>query len=316
MRQKALLTVYKLAKQDPRIVFIGSDLGAGTLKEMQLDIPGQFFMEGISEQHVVGFAAGLAQEGFIPYINTIGTFLTRRAFEQISIDIGLHHLPVRLLASGGGMVYAPLGPTHTAVEDIGLMLSVPNMKVFAPADAFEMENLLSTLVEDKDPHYVRFGKGGESIVTQEFSSFDLKPKIFGNESAEVVMFTTGIMLQHCLDAKTELENQGYSTTVLHFPYLNYLSIESLNSYIGSARVRLCVEEHVPRTGLFTQILHELISIQKPLANLCQLSLPASFSHNYGSQMDHLESNGLTAPKIVAKIRELLSGISKSNRMRI
>ena len=316
MRQEALLTVYRLAKQDPRIIFIGSDLGAGTLKEMRADIPGQFFMEGISEQHVVGFAAGLAQEGFIPYINIIGTFLTRRAFEQVSIDIGLHHLPVRLLSSGGGMVYAPLGPTHTAVEDIGLMLSVPNMKVFAPADALEMKNLLSTLVEDKDPHYVRFGKGGESIVTQEFSNFDLKPKIFGNESAEVVIFTTGIMLQHCLEARSELQTQGYSTTVFHFPYLNHLSIESLDSYFGSARVRLCVEEHVPRGGLFTQVLHELIAAKRPLTNLHQIALPASFSHNYGSQMDHLASNGLTAPAITAKIKGLIGDSSKSNRMSI
>jgi transketolase len=315
MRQEALLTVYKLAKKDPRIVFIGSDLGAGTLREMQADIPAQFFMEGISEQHVVGFAAGLAQEGFIPYINTIGTFLTRRAFEQVSIDIGLHQLPVRLLASGGGMVYAPLGPTHTAVEDIGLMLSVPNMKVFAPADAFEMENLLSTLVEDKDPHYVRFGKGGESIVTQGSPTFELKPKIFGDESADIIIFTTGVMLQHCLDAQSELETQGLSTTVLHFPYLNNLSIKNLDSYLSSARVRLCVEEHVPRGGLFTQILHELISAGKPLTNLYQLALPASFSHNYGSQMDHLDRNGLTAPKVIAKINELVSGSSKSNRMR-
>ena len=142
------------------------------------------------------------------------------------------------------------------------------------------------------------------------------PKIFGNESAEVVIFTTGIMLQHCLDAKAQLENQGYSTTVLHFPYLNYLSIESLDSYIGSAHIRLCVEEHVPRGGLFTQILHELISAGRPLTSLYQLALPASFSHNYGSQMDHLESNGLTAPKVVTKIKDLVSGSSKSNRMRI
>jgi transketolase len=316
MRQEALLTVYKLAKQDPRIIFIGSDLGAGTLKEMQADIPGQFFMEGISEQHVVGFAAGLAQEGFIPFINTIGTFLTRRAFEQISIDIGLHHLPVRLLSSGGGMVYAPLGPTHTAVEDISLMLSVPNMKVFAPADAVEMENLLVTLVEDKDPHYVRFGKGGEKIVTQEFSSFDLKPKIFGNKSPEIIIFTTGVMLQHCLEVKSELQTQGYSTTVFHFPYLNNLSIDSLDSYFGSERVTICVEEHVPRGGLLTQVLHESMSAHKSLTNLFQIALPASFSHNYGSQMDHMEKSGLTAQKILLKINDLFNDSSKSNRMRI
>jgi transketolase len=304
MRQKALTTVYKLAKQDPRVIFIGSDLGAGTLQAMREDIPGQFFMEGISEQHIVGFAAGLAQEGFIPYINTIGTFLTRRSFEQVSIDVGLHRLPVRLLSSGGGMVYAPLGPTHTAVEDFSLMLSVPNMKVFSPADAFEMENLLIALVDDKDPHYIRFGKGGENIVTAQFSAFDLKPKFFGETSSEVVIFTTGIMLQHCLEARTRLLSQGISTTVIHFPYLNDLSMEQVFSYIGSARLMLCVEEHVPRGGLYTQILHEFVLARVPTANLHQASLPSGFSHNYGSQADHLDLNGLTAPKIASGIEVL------------
>jgi transketolase len=305
MRQKALTTVYKLAKRDPRVVFIGSDLGAGTLQAMREDIPGQFFMEGISEQHIVGFAAGLAQEGFIPYINTIGTFLTRRSFEQVSIDVGLHRLPVRLLSSGGGMVYAPLGPTHTAVEDFSLMLSVPNMKVFAPADAFEMENLLTALVDDGDPHYVRFGKGGETIVTQDFPTFELTPKVFGERSSQVVMFTTGIMLQHCLEARTNLLSQGISTTVLHFPYLNDLSIEQIVLEIGSAQLLICVEEHVPRGGLFTQILHEFAAAQISTKNLYHLSLPSAFSHNYGSQVDHLDLNGLTAPKIASHVERLL-----------
>ena len=305
MRQKALTTVYKLAKQDPRVIFIGSDLGTGTLQAMREDIPGQFFMEGISEQHIVGFAAGLAQEGFIPYINTIGTFLTRRSFEQVSIDVGLHRLPVRLLSSGGGMVYAPLGPTHTAIEDFSLMLSVPNMKVFAPADAFEMENLLTALIDDEDPHYVRFGKGGETIVTQDFTTFDLAPKVFGEKSSQVVLFTTGVMLQHCLEAQMNLLSQGISTTVVHFPYLNDLSIEQLASNIGSAQLMICVEEHVPRGGLFTQILHEFASTRISTKNLHQLSLPSAFAHNYGSQADHLELNGLTAPKIAAHVEELL-----------
>jgi transketolase len=305
MRQKALSTVYKLAKQDPRVLFIGSDLGAGTLQTMKNDIPGQFFMEGISEQHIVGFAAGLAQEGFIPYINTIGTFLTRRSFEQVSIDVGLHCLPVRLLSSGGGMVYAPLGPTHTAVEDFSLMLSVPNMKVFAPADAFEMENLLTALVDDGDPHYVRFGKGGETIVTQNFPTFELTPKVFGDRSSQVVIFTTGVLLQHCLEARTNLLSQGISTTILHFPYLNDLSIEQIVSNIGCAQLMICVEEHVPRGGLFTQILHEFASAQISTRRLNQLSLPSAFSHKYGSQVDHLDLNGLTAPKIASHVEGLL-----------
>ena len=305
MRQKALLTVYELAKHDRRVVFVGSDLGAGTLQAMHDELPGQFFMEGISEQHIVGFSAGLAQEGFIPYINTIGTFLTRRSFEQVSIDVGLHRLPVRLLSSGGGMVYAPLGPTHTAVEDFSLMLSVPNMKVFAPADAFEMENLLQASVDDKDPYYIRFGKGGESVVTEQFEDFDFKPKFFGGDKSEVAIFTTGIMLQHCLGAKELLTGKGISITVVHFPYLNDLSLAHIASIVGSASLLLSVEEHVPRGGLFTQLLHEFFNARISTENLNQLSLPSAFSHNYGSQSDHLDFNGLTAPKIAARIEALL-----------
>ena len=66
-------------------------------------------MEGVSEQHVIGMSAGMAN-GFIPYVNTIATFLTK-CYEQVLIDLSLHNLPVRLIGNGGGLVYAPLGPT-------------------------------------------------------------------------------------------------------------------------------------------------------------------------------------------------------------
>jgi transketolase len=88
-------------------------------------MPDRFFMEGVSEQAIIGMAAGLAMDGFIPYINTIATFLTRRCLEQLAIDLCLHRLPVRLIASGGGAVYAPLGPTHMALDDIALLRTLP-----------------------------------------------------------------------------------------------------------------------------------------------------------------------------------------------
>ena len=103
MRQTSLDQVLELARRDPRVVFIGSDLGVGTLAAFKEEMPARFFMEGIAEQNIIGMAAGMAMEGFIPYINTIATFLTRRCFEQIAVDVCLHNLPVRLIASGGGV---------------------------------------------------------------------------------------------------------------------------------------------------------------------------------------------------------------------
>ncbi len=90
MRKKCLDCVYELARQDERVVFIGSDLGIGTLDQFKNDFPDRFFMEGVSEANIVGMAAGLALEGRIVYVNTIATFITRRCFEQVVLDLGLH----------------------------------------------------------------------------------------------------------------------------------------------------------------------------------------------------------------------------------
>src|SRR5438045_3940840 len=100
MRETSLGMVYELAQRDRRVVFIGSDLGPDTLKQLKAEYPRQFLMEGVSEANIVTMAAGLAMEGKIPYINTIATFLSRRCFEQIVLDLGLHNTKVRLIASG------------------------------------------------------------------------------------------------------------------------------------------------------------------------------------------------------------------------
>ena len=101
MRKTCLNMVYELAKKDKRVVFIGSDLGPGVLDEMKHSMPHRFYMEGVSEQNIIGLAAGLAMEGFIPYVNTIATFITRRCYEQVAVDLCLHDLPVRLIGNGG-----------------------------------------------------------------------------------------------------------------------------------------------------------------------------------------------------------------------
>ena len=142
MRKKCLETIYRLAQKDSRVLFIGSDLGPGVLDSMKNEMPERFFMEGISEQHIIGMSAGLAFDGFLPFVNTISTFLTRRCFEQIALDLCLHDLPVKLVGNGGGMVYAPLGPTHQALDDFSLLRSLPNMTIVSPCDSVEMEKLI------------------------------------------------------------------------------------------------------------------------------------------------------------------------------
>ena len=305
MRQTALKQIHELAKKDSRVVFVGSDLGAGTLEDMKAEFSQRFFMEGIAEQHMVGFSAGLAKEGFIPYLNTIGTFFIRRAYEQIAIDVGLHNLPVRILASGGGMVYAPLGPTHTAVEDFSLMLNIPNMKVFAPADSVEMLDILNESLFESSPMYIRMGKGGEKIVTDIQSRDPYMPKVFGELNSLVTICTTGVVLQHALEAQEILKSINIQASVVHFPFLNDLNISKFMVNFRNAKVMIVAEEHIPRGGLFTQLLIEFYRNKLSTKNIVHFSLPENFTHNYGSQLDHFSSNSLTGTDMADYVRNVL-----------
>ncbi len=176
MRQTCLNMVHELARRDERVVFIGSDLSPGLLDGMRKEMPERWFMEGVTEANVIGMAAGLAMEGFLPYVNTIATFITRRCYEQVAVDLCLHKLPVRLLANGGGLVYAPLGPTHLATEDIAIMRALPNMTVTAVCDAPEMTRLMQASLAWPDPMYIRFAKGGDPVVSRQEGALRSAPR--------------------------------------------------------------------------------------------------------------------------------------------
>ena len=126
-------------------------------------MPDRWYMEGVTEANVIGMAAGMAMEGFVPYVNTIATFITRRCYEQVAVDLCLHDLPVRLIGNGGGFVYAPLGPTHQAIEDIAIMRALPNMTVVVPADAEEMRRFMEVTLDWPHPIYIRLAKGGDAV---------------------------------------------------------------------------------------------------------------------------------------------------------
>src|SRR2546425_8113 len=217
MRKTSLDMVYELARQDKRIIFIGSDLGIGTLKQFKAEMPDRFLMEGVSEANIVGIAAGLALEGKIVYINTIATFLTRRCFEQVALDLCLHNANVRLIASGGGLVYAPLGPTHEAIDDLAIFRALPRMTIVAPADADEMRRLMPLTVDHSGPIYIRLGKGGDPIVTNDRRPFQIGKTIPMRDGSDALIVTTGVMLKPALDAADALRKDGIEAAVLHVP---------------------------------------------------------------------------------------------------
>ena len=302
MRKTCLDTVYEIAKKDPRVVFVGSDLGPGTLDQFREEMPDRFFMEGIAEQNVIGLAAGLAMEGYVPYVNTIATFLTRRCYEQVAMDLCLHNLPVRLIGNGGGMVYAPLGPTHIAIEDIAIMRALPNMTVVAPCDADEMRRLVPQTLEREGPVYIRLGKGGDLIVSESELSFQIGKGIVMREPGDALIVSTGVMTHRALDAADILAKQGVGCGVLHMHTVKPLDTETLYKTARTAKVVVTIEEHTVIGGLGSAVADCLIeNLEGRLPAIRRMGIPDVFSKEYGSQNSMLETFGLTTEVIVETV---------------
>ena len=260
MRNTAMNMIHKLAARDARVVYIGSDPGAGTLEAMRKEFPERFFIEGISEAHVIGMSAGLAMEGYIPYVNTIATFITRRCYEQVAVDLCLHNLPVRLIGNGGGLVYAPLGPTHLAIEDIAIMRALPNMTVVCDAD--EMKRFMEQTLDWPGPIYIRLAKGGDPVVSRAEHGFAIGKAIVMRPPGDVLMVTTGIMLQRALAAADLLAAQGINAGILHMHTVKPLDSEALLQAIRGIKLLVSLEEHVP-AGSGSAVLEALVDTPRP-----------------------------------------------------
>lgn len=312
MRQTCVNMVYELAKRDDRVVFIGSDLSPGLLAGMKRDYPSRWYMEGVTEANVIGMAAGMALEGFVPYVNTIATFITRRCYEQVAIDLCLHDLPVRLIGNGGGYVYAPLGPTHEAIEDIAIMRALPNMAVVAPADAEEMKRFMAVTPEWPHPIYIRLAKGGDEVITPQERSFIIGKAIplreaSGGMGNPVLLIGTGVATTQALHAAEMLAADGIACHVLHMPTVKPLDVPSLLTFAERARLVVTVEEHTVIGGLGSAITDALVAhMDGNVPRMRRLGIPDVFAKDYGSQEWLMESFGLTSLQIADTVRQAVA----------
>ena len=303
MRKECLDSVFRLAKKNEKIIFIGSDLGAGVLNEFKKKIPERFFMEGISEQHIIGMAAGMAKEGFIPYVNTIATFITRRCFEQIAIDLCLHNLPVRLIGNGGGVVYAPLGPTHQAIEDIAIMRSLPNMSVFAVSDKVEMKKLMDASVNWPYPMYIRLGRGGDEIISKK-QKFQIGKNITYFKPKKITIVSTGVTTQECIKVVKSLKKRGIECGLIHVHTIKPFDKKKFVKDISQSKYVFTVEEHLSNGGL-GGIVSEVVSENEFNINkqIIRIGIEDKFVNRYGSQQElfsYLKINAKNIEKTILK----------------
>jgi transketolase len=305
MRNTCLNKVHELAKRDERVVFIGSDLSPDLLGEMKREMPDRYYMEGITEANVIGMAAGMAMEGYVPYVNTIATFITRRCYEQVAVDLCLHDLPVRLIGNGGGLVYAPLGPTHLAIEDMAIMRALPNMAVVAVSDAEEMKSFMDVSLDWPHPIYIRLAKGGDKVISRKENGFSIGkaiPMRRARTRRPVALMATGVMTTNCLAAAELLERDGIDASVLHVHTVKPLDAEAILEHARGAELVVTVEEGIAIGGFGSAVTDLLVQeLGTSIPAMRRLALPDEFPHHYGLQDEHFEVYGLAPHQIAASV---------------
>ncbi len=258
-------TIIELAEQNPAIVGITPAMATGcSLNMMMKQMPDRVFDVGISEQHAVTFAAGLAAQGIVPFCNIYSTF-AQRAYDQIIHDVALQKLPVVICLDRAGLV-GDDGPTHHGVFDLAFLRPIPELTVCAPMDDHELRDMMYTAqLPDHGPIVIRYPRG--TSVYSDWQSPMKELKIGEGrclrEGRDVAFVSLGFPGNDAMDAAKELEKQGISAAVYDMRFLKPLDTQLLDNVAEKQFRRIITIEDGVKAGGFGESIESYFSERHP-----------------------------------------------------
>lgn len=280
MRNEFARLLSELATSDSAIKLITGDLGYGVLDDFRECNPKQFINSGINEQAMMGMAAGMASVGLRPFVYSIGNFPTLRCLEQIRNDVCFMNNPVTIVSIGAGFAYGSQGYTHHAIEDLSILRSLPNLRIFSPADVFEVSLCMELILQSSEPAYLRLGKGGEPDIHSSSLAVNEAP-ITLKSGKGITLAWTGSIGNNAIQAAQELLSEGIDVGLISFPVL---SISAISKFFKdwTGETIITIEEN-SLAGGFGSFLLEVSSGMKIYTNLIRLGINHQNPIESGSQ---------------------------------
>jgi transketolase len=293
------MTYEELLKQtalnDDRIIVMTAENRA-LVRNLPAVLGSRFIDTGITEQTMIGAAAGLALRGRIPVVHALASFLTMRAFEFIRTDAGIPNLPIKLSSFIPGFLSDGNGATHQAIEDISLMRGIPNMTVFAAADEDDLVKMLPQIWQLPSPSYVRICTRPPQYLHEKFEIG--KAEIL-SEGSDITLLTYGFCFEQTLIAKDILEKQGLSVGLLNMRSLKPIDEAAILKVVENSETIVIVEDHFHIGGLYSIVAEVLLKNQKT-ANVLPINLKEKWFKP--SRLNEvLEYEGFTGKQIAERI---------------
>jgi len=291
VRKQLASTLCRLAERDPRVVLLTADLGFMVLEEFAAAHPKRYYNTGVAEADMVGIATGLASCGYIPYLYSIATFASMRAYEQIRNGPVLHRLPVRIAGIGGGFEYGHAGPTHAALEDLGILRMQPGLSVIAPADDAQASSALRATFDLPGPVYYRLSKETCPPIPGLEGRFRLGRLELLGEGDDAAIIAIGRIAAEAVAASELLAAAGIRTTVAVVSSLRPAPVDDLARLLLRVPAAVTVEEHYPEGGLGS-LVAEVAAGQGAACRLVRCGAKYPFPVLIGSSRFLRERNGL------------------------
>ncbi len=290
----------ELVQENEKVVVLDADLTKSTKTiDAKKVCPTRHFNMGIQEGNMMSVAAGLAASGKIVYASSFAMFAAGRAYEQIRNSIGYPHLNVKVCATHAGISVGEDGASHQAIEDLGLMRGIPNMKVFQPCDETETRAIIKAVSEIDGPCYVRLGRGALEDVFDESYKFECGKGIVLQQGEKVAIVATGMMVQEAIKASKELD---FKPTIVNMPTIKPIDEELLIELAKTHDYILTCEEHSIINGLGSAVCETLAPYN--LCKIIRLGVQDTFGES-GKVNDLLDKYGLNAKAIINQINSMI-----------
>jgi transketolase len=233
------------------VVCLEADLGksTGTVPRVREAFPERFFDVGVAEANMMSISAGLANEGMVPFCATFSPFATRRAYDQITISIAYAENPVKIVGAAPGVTTAKNGATHMCFQDLAIMRAMPNMRIYCPADVYELRSTVRYMAASKKPEYMQLIREVKPAIFDESYEFDPHQARVLDQGSDITVVTTGLTTIFAREAVAMLKQENIHAEHIHYPSVKPFDVETLLESVKKTSAVVTVENQNVIGGL-------------------------------------------------------------------
>jgi transketolase len=284
--------MFELGQANPKVMALTADLGSSVrLDKFAESYPERFINVGVAEANLIGTAAGLALEGFIPFATSFAVFVPGRCFDQIRVSVCQNKANAKLIGSHLGFSNHGDGATAQSIEDIALTRVLPGMAVICPADANQTRQAVLAMAEEKGPMYLRISRAETPVFIEEKDSFEIGKAQKLREGRGVTIIACGSLVHEALLAAEEVDGE-----VINLHTIKPLDKETILKSVEKTGRVITVEEHSVYGGMGSAVA-EILSQERPVP-IKMIGIPDVFGESARDYQELLDKYGLNRQNIV------------------